>query len=373
MKRNVLVIVGLAVLSTNAFASKARLEALSGNNGAANRYISDDANLFRNAATINTHKNFVVTEWGSNIDSDSQATPRAEGGFFKDAGALAYGLYLGNDGDNNAARTGAATAFLPQDNALDLFLGGDAGLQWGARLHYASSKNEPATGVAFTKKNTAFGLGLGVVAGAAEAYANVDLSDKSEGGTLAADQYKQKPTFTVGGSYNMSGYTFFGEFGNGKVEQTLNAVKSTDKTTAVTVGVGRIMEINPTARIIADAAVVYGITKVEGATAAASSKTKDMTLPVTIGFEAEATSWLTLRGSVGQNVILNNKKVESTATTKSTNANTTTVNGGATLTFGKLAVDGLVGTTSSTGAAGTKTGVLSTSNLLSRVGVTYNF
>lgn len=364
MKRNVLVIVGLAVLSTNAFASKARLEALSGNNGAANRYISDDANLFRNAATINTHKNFVVTEWGTGAYTDSDTAPRAEGGFFKDAGSLAYGLYLGNNGENSRN-----TDFQKQDNALDLFLGGDAGLQWGARLHYAATKNEPATPATFTKKNTAFGLGLGVVSGAAEGYANIDLSDKSEGGTVAADEWKQKPTFTVGGSYNWSGYTFFGEFGNGKVEQTLNAVKSTEKSTDITVGVGRIMEINPTARVIADASFVYNIDKTE---TTATTKTKNMTLPVTIGFEAEATSWLTLRGSVGQNVVLNNKKVESTTTTKTTNANTTTVNGGATLTFGKLAVDGLIGATKSDGTTG-KTGVLSTSNLLSRVGVTYNF
>lgn len=371
MKR-VLVIAGLAVLSTNAFASKARLEALSGNNGAANRYISDEANLFRNAATINTHKNFVVTEWGAGAHADSQVAPRAEGGLFREAGALAYGLYLGNNGVTNG-RTGAAASFLSQDNALDLFLGGDAGLQWGARLHYASTKNEPATGVAFTKKNTAFGLGLGVVSGAAEAYANVNLSDKSEGGTLAADEWKQKPTFTVGGSYNWSGYTFFGEFGNGKIEQTLNAAKTTEKDTDVTVGVGRIMEINPTARVIADASFVYDLNKEEAT--GTTTKTKNMTMPITIGFEAEATSWLTLRGSVGQNVILNNKKVEATgaAVQKTTNANTTTVNGGATLTFGKLAVDGLIGTTSSTGTAGSKTGVLSTSNLLSRVGVTYNF
>ena len=95
-----------------------------------------------------------------------------------------------------------------------------------------------------------------------------------------------------------------------------------------------------------------------------------MGLPVTFGFEADATSWLTLRGSVGQNVILNNRK---NGANKSSDANTTTVNGGATLNFGKLAVDGLVGTTSSAGVAGTKNGVLSTSNLLTRVGVTYNF
>lgn len=354
MKKSALVIAGLALLSTNAFASKARLEALSGYNGAAGLYVSDKANVFRNAATINTHKNFVVTEWGANVDADSQSAPRAEGGFFKDAGSLAYGLYLGNDGVNDRP-----AAYLDQDNALDLFLGGDAGMQWGARLHYASGKDD--TG-AVKKKNSAYGVGLGMVMGAAEGYANVDIADKSEGGTAAGDEYKVKPSFTVGGSYEWSGYTFFGEFSNGKVEEK-GTTTSTTKTTDVRVGAGRIWEINPTARVLADASFVYTVEKT-------TTKDKFMGLPVTFGFEADATSWLTLRGSVGQNVILNNRK---NASAKSSDANTTTVNGGATLNFGKLAVDGLVGTTSSTGTANSKNGVLSTSNLLTRVGVTYNF
>ena len=358
MKKSALVIAGLALLSTNAFASKARLEALGGYNGAANLYVSDKANVFRNAATINTHKNFVVTEWGGNVDSDSQTAPRAEGGFFKDAGSLAYGLYLGNDGAQNSVRP---AAFLDQDNALDLFLGGDAGMQWGARLHYASGKDD--TG-AVKKKNSAYGVGLGMVMGAAEGYANVDIADKSEGGTAAGDEYKVKPSFTIGGSYDWSGYTFFAEVSNGKVEEKVAATTTETKAMDVRVGAGRIWEINPTARVLADASFVYETEKTGG------TKDKFMGLPVTFGFEADATSWLTLRGSVGQNVILNNRKV---AGTKSTDANTTTVNGGATLNFGKLAVDGLVGTTSSTGTAGSKTGVLSTSNLLTRVGVTYNF
>ena len=182
MKTKVMVIAGLAVLSTSAFVSKARLEALSGNNGAAKLYISDNANVFRNAAAINTHKNYVVTEWGTatTID-DSIGAPRAEGGFFKEAGALAYGLYFGNNGKNFNrtdevkddgldpvvnTNSNYKNGYLAQSNALDLFLGGDVGLQWGAKIHYANSKDEPTGGV--SRKNTALGLGLGVIAGAAE-------------------------------------------------------------------------------------------------------------------------------------------------------------------------------------------------------------
>ena len=353
--KKTLVIAGLALLSTNAFASKARLEALEGYNGAASLYISDKGNIFRNAATINTHKNFVVTEWGAAATAtDTVGAPRAEGGFFKDAGSLAYGLYFGRDANNDTR----PAAYLDQDNSLDLVIGGDAGLQWGARLHYSNGKDETA---AVKKKQSAFGLGLGVVMGAAEGYANIDLSDKSEGGAAAGDEWKQKPSFTIGGSYAWSGYTFFGQFNNGKSEEKVGTATTTNKTTAFTVGAGRVMEINPTARVIMDASLDYTKNTIP------ASKTTTMGLPVTVGFEADATSWLTLRGSVGQNVILNSNKVENTpgTTTKSTVANTTTVKAGASLMFGKLAIDGSIGTMA--------TGTLNTDNLLSRAGVTYNF
>ena len=89
--------------------------------------------------------------------------------------------------------------------------------------------------------------------------------------------------------------------------------------------------------------------------------------------EADATSWLTLRGNVHQNVLLGSSK--SIAGKKTTIANSTTVDAGATLNFGKLKVDGSVGTTdaSRTGTIGAKKGVLATDNLMSRVGVTYMF
>lgn len=375
MKKNVLLIAGLAVLSTSAFASKARIEALGTNS---NLYIKDNRNVFRNAATINSNKNYIVTEWGTAKKDDvpgtstTAAAPRAEGGFFKEAGSLAYGLYLGDNGSRNTDRVEQSTAagFLAQDNALDLFIGGDAGLQWGAKVHYANSKQEPGTAAA-VRKNTAFGLGLGVVMGAVEGYANIDLSDKSTGdGTTAANEAKLKPSFTVGGSYVWSDYTLFAEVANGKIESKIGTTTETDKDFDVLVGAGRVMEINPTARVFGNVAVK--MTKSEtndGAAPSTTEKTTNTTLPVTFGFETDATTWLALRGSVSQNVLLNNEKVETsgatTSTVKNTNRNTTTVNAGASLTFGKLALDGSIGAMT--------TGSLNLDTLMSRVGATYSF
>ena len=358
MKKNVLVIAGLAVLSTSAHATKSRMEALGQDGVRGSEYLSDSRNIFRNPALLNSTKNYIVTEWGTAAAvADSTTAPKAEGGFFREMGSFNYGLYLGN----NAQKTEAN--FLDQDNALDLFLSGDMGVQWGARLHYANSKDETAV----VKKNSALGLGLGVVAGEAEAYANVDLSDKSEGGALAADKWELKPSYLVGGSYKMSGMTLFASYASTKYETTVTAVAATQKSSEVIVGAGRVHEVNPTARIITDAHVSMAA----DTNITAVGETKTNKLPVTLGFEADATSWLVVRGNVHQNVILGETK--NPAGKKVTQANTTTVDAGATLNFGKLKVDGSVGTTGTTGAAASKTGVLSTSNLMSRVGVSYWF
>lgn len=371
MKKNVLVIAGLAVLSTSAHATKARMESLGQDSVRGSEYISDSRNIFRNPALLNTTKNYIVTEWGTNATADDTASaPRAEGGFFREMGSFNYGLYLGNDGVAQG-RTGLVNQFLTQDNALDLFLSGDMGVQWGAKLHYANSKDEGTS--AFEKKNTAFGLGLGAVMGEAEVYADLALSDKSTGAVAAGDVFKTKPSYIVGGSYKWSGNTFFANYESKKVEVTGSVVAGvtagTTKSSTIVVGAGRIHEINPTARIVTDATVRMGTTET------AAGKTKNNTLPVTLGFEADATSWLVLRGAVSQNVILNETK--NTAGKKTTDANTTGVDAGATLNFGKLKVDGTIGTTNAANNSqtngGTNTGTLSLSNLMTRVGVSYWF
>lgn len=371
MKRNTLVIAGLALLSTNAFASKARVEALGQDSVRGSEYISDARNVFRNPALLNDTKNYLVTEWGTSALSDSSTAPRAEGGFFREAGSFAYGLYLGNNNGRDAAsRTAAAATYLNQDNALDLFFAGDMGIKWGAKLHYASSKNQVLSATQ-TKKNTAFGLGLGVDMGAAQGYLDLDLSDKSTGAAAAGDEWKLKPSYLVGGSYEWSGTTFFASYSASKYEvKTVTGATSTTATTKdsnITFGAGRIMEINPSARIMTDAKVVIGTNQVT------AGKTKTQNLPVTLGMEADATSWLALRGAVSQDVVLNTTK--NTAGKKSTDQNSTNVSAGATLNFGNLKVDGVVGTTGASRAAATASeqGVLATDNLMTRVGVTYKF
>jgi hypothetical protein len=170
----------------------------------------------------------------------------------------------------------------------------------------------------------------------------------------------------------MSGNTYFASFESGKTEEKVGTVTTKIKGSEIVAGAGRVWDINPTAKIFTDAKIVLGSN--QGAAPAPKLKTQE--LPVTIGMEAEATSWLTLRGSVTQNVILNTEETAVlNVAKKKTQTNTTNVSAGATLNFGKLKVDGVIGTTGASRAAPTATeqGVLATDNLLTRVGVTYMF
>ena len=80
MKKTLVVAAGLAVLSTSAFASKARMSALSQGDVLGSYYMDDNRNIWRMPHQVNTHNNFVITEWaGGQTASDASATP--EGGF----------------------------------------------------------------------------------------------------------------------------------------------------------------------------------------------------------------------------------------------------------------------------------------------------
>jgi hypothetical protein len=359
--KNVLLITGLAVLSTSAFASKARLEAL----GASSiYYIGDSRSAFLNPADLNGVKNVLVTEWGTANAADTDGAPRAEGGFFREMGTFTYGLYLGN----NTVQPTRAAGFLSQDNAIDLLLAGDMGAKWGARLHYANSKDESGAAAA-AKKNSALGLSLGGKHGDMSAYVNMTLTDKSTGnGTVATYESKMKPSYQIGGAYDWSGFSFYADYSSSKLEQVQAATTST-KDSEIILGVGRTHEINPTARVFSNAQLSLA-TNEEVATT--TVKTKTQKLPVTLGMEADATSWLVVRGSVSQNFVIGQIDIDGK---KRTIADSTSVNAGATLNFGKLKVDGMVGNTGVARNAATPVnqGVLSTDNLLTRVGVSYAF
>ena len=392
MKKQIVLATIATLATSSAWATKARMNALGQRQERGSFYIQDTRNVFRNAARINQTNNYVVTEWGDASQTtgatptveggNSSATnPKAEGGFFKNAGAFNYGVYLGSDIDNfDEMSTGfagtaisAPAGFKTRSNDLDLFFGGDMGVEWGARVHYASGKNEGTV----EQKQSTLGLGLGMVMGDLNAYVNYMINSEREGAVAAGDKLEDDGSMDIGLGYKWMDFTFF-------VDYAKNAVKLTDATTStnnietsrsvLTVGAGYVKEVSSTSRMFADLSFVsQGDEDKQGTT----TTEKDYTsLPLTVGFETDATSWLTLRGSISQNVFLNSSKtkVTNTAETKSTQDNTTSVQAGATLNFGKLMIDGMIGTNGTDGATpGTSRGVLDTDRLLTQVAVHYWF
>lgn len=418
MKKHLIMATGLAVLSTSAFATKARMQALGQSTSTGSFYLSDTTNVWGNAADLNNTKDYIVTEWGTPNFSgvaDAETAPHGEGGFFKEIGNFAVGIYAGRRSENNAVRTGTdavggayefltshstgadttgESGFLNQGNGVDLFFAGDAGIQWGVHLAYSANKVEAnaTTSVApvqttFEKTTDTLGVDLGVIAGDINAWINMDLKDESTGGSTANDTWEADTGFDIGAGYAL---------GNG-MSATINFIKAgftyTNGGTETTAGeksqyelnFAKVWEMSSNGRVFT--AVSYLREEKELTNKTSGGKTDKLeaqSFPATFGFETDANSWLTVRGSFGMDFGLlglsyaDITQGSSTIAGKTRNTKTTvTVNAGATLNFGKLKVDGVIGTEgrdNSTGAVtGTQDGVLALDNLMTRVAVHYWF
>jgi hypothetical protein len=393
MKKQIALATVAVLVTSSAYATKARMQALGQSQDTGSFYIKDTRNIFKNPAGVNSMKNYVVTEWGTAAATvENNAAPAAEGGFFREMGAFAYGVYLGNDyNSQNAIRNGAvgyankvangSANFVDRDNELELFFGGDMGVEWGIRVMHATAKVEPSTTVNLESKQSTLGLGLGVSMGAISAYLNMDLKDESEGLQAATTgaTWESDGVMRVGAAYEMGNMTIFADYnkkGAKFVAATGTAANETSQT-VLQVGVGHTKEVSSTSRIFTNFA--YKSTKAEdkdGTTAINNTELNDTALPLTVGFEADATSWLTLRGSITSPVFINSRETKTTAIThKKTQENQTDVAAGATLNFGKLKVDGVIGTAGNAGtnAVAGETGVLALDRLMTRVAVHYWF
>lgn len=398
MKKQIVLASIATLATTSAYATRARMNALGQAQDRGSFYINDTRNVFRNAARINQTNNYALTEWGTSSSTNSVTAPNAEGGFFKNAGSFNYGVYLGNnitnlnadtalDGFADALSTANAVGttfgnagFQKRSNDLDLFFGGDMGVEWGARLKYSNSKNEQG-GTALETKHSALELGLGMVMGDLNAYVNYVINDEYENIGTAATGFtaENDGTMNLGVGYKWMDYTFFVDYDKKGLEYVggTGVAANTTEDSTLTVGAGYTKEVSSTSRMFAD--ISFKSRKLEdtdGTTAGNNLEVKRSTLPVTVGFETDATSWLTVRGSISQNVFINSQKetLGTNPETKGTIANTTNVSAGATLNFGKLMIDGMIGTNGVNGQNTNATnGVLDTDRILTQVAVHYWF
>lgn len=375
MKKQLTVALGLAVLATPAFASKARLLAL-GESENGSFFINDNRNIFLNAAEANNHADMVTFEWGESNQTDEDTAPNAEGGILYSYKNLVYGLHLGRT--MNFQDNASSEDMYSPSNTIDLFVAGDAGFKWGANLTYSQSNNDTheVAGNAGKAEGQAMDLNVGAIFGNASVYVKGGLMGKAEqreAGTKV--KFDRDQEIEIGGSYKLNNYTLFAQAGMEEYTTKGRADKETIENTFYTIGAARTERLSDKTMMF----VKLSATMLDQEFKAGTKETTDVTfIPVAIGFEHDATSWLTLRGSVSQNLWSNveeketgSKKVESTI------ANSTSVNAGATLKLGDFMVDGLIGTGNN--GAGQITnleeerGVLSLDNLMTRVSLTYRF
>jgi hypothetical protein len=433
MKKILLLGSALTLLSTSAFASKSRLQAL-GEDKDGSYYISDYRNIYINPAELNSLSNMVVMEWGNKGTSfgtatlDSDAKTKAQGGaVYGLSNGMKLGVVLGDETDvaaltrilssNSATANTSQTGMLQTaDNVIDLFVAGQASVNWGANFLYTSSKDENA---ASGYNQNSYAMRLGVSKDAWNAHTLIALGAKAHNEFGEHADYKGKLGFRFGGGYDLTA--------NNKVFAMYEKYAWDQKSDSFatrrggfskgSLGLGHSTKVNDSSTLFAK---IYGEVvnvKLDAFGATEKAEIDRLAIPVAFGFEHTATEWLIVRGSVIQNLFgtvkdsgltnnfgtVNLTTMATGAATageairylaaarygsstngnggKTTLANSTTVNAGMTLRFGKLDLDGNISTTgagrSQTAATGTgvdsKKGVLALDNLETRVGLTYKF
>ncbi len=433
-----------SVVSTNATIARLNALGMEETDNEGSYYIEDNRNIFLNAASIHDYKDSMILEWGgvgktfgsSSSTLDFESEPKAKGGFLKSHGDYVYGVYLGNASDTSTFLRGAATsAYAAQatlanasqglvadsmldgaSNQVDFFFGGETAMgDWGANFVYTSGHSESTR-----KRDIAHGFRFGFKADRWDAFANISTRNKAKsvsnhdftpvGGTFNGEvnhQFEGKLGFHIGGGYNITDngkiYGFFKKF---NWEQTDSGGTTAGFAAPVLNGRGQTGTIEGG---FSNYAVGYGHTKKSGRGTLFTNieyrsksidleftnkaEGKNVYIPVTVGYEYGATSWLTLRGSVVQKLwgYRKNNNYDSlsvigeegakgqfgtdTGGKKANFENTTNINAGASINLGKLSIDGMIGTTAGDRAAtaSAEQGVFSTDNLLTRVAMTYNF
>jgi hypothetical protein len=436
MKINILFVgSALMLLSTSAFATKARLQAL-GEDKDGSYYISDSRNIFINPSELNSMGNKAILEWGNTgtayqgASLDLDTNPKAEGGvLYSLSNGLKIGAMMGDETDvaaltrmlaSNVYGTTVPGAQFMQtaDNVLDVFVAGKAGVNWGANLLYTASKNESGTASHATKHDQhAYAARVGLSDGPWNVHLLVPISAQGDAPDLTfAPTYKGKFGGRLGGGYNLSDTNkLFGmyETYSWKQANTQDAERVGSYSKGI-LGIGHNKKVSDSSTFICKAQVEVTNINLDAVGAKVQAKISRVALPLTVGFEHSALDWLVVRGSVVQNIYgtvddsglhenfgdytlgatdtgkvvrylaAANYGASSTGNGgKKTLSNSTKVNAGATLKFGSVEVDGNIGAssatrtdtspTSTTVGSNTNKGVLGLDNLETRVGLTYNF
>ncbi len=373
-----LLTLALVLSSATAFATRSRISAL-GNSP----HLVDVATVYANPSDMMVVGDTLTIESGKTYSTaagpDAIGTTTlgggAEGLLIRSMGDSKFALSLGHADANifamrsDAKTRNATVATVRQQNPIELSYGMKAGdMAFAGTLIYSNFESKK---VGAEQKENSMGLKAGMTAGALKVSAAITLADKWENGTGATlNDYKGKTSISATAGYDvMSDLYVYGGLSTGGYKATVATADALDYE-KMSMKVGAVSKIKKDAtEFFYGAGLTYSSEK-EKATAGSENTIKETHLPLIIGLEAEANSWLVLRGSVTQNLLLVDSSKDETApstTNSETNPglNSTTLAAGAGLKFNKVRLDGSIL------AAGSQ--VLNSANLLGQVGLTYAF
>jgi hypothetical protein len=354
--KKLLVLAAVTLASTSAFATKARLSSLSDS-----RHLVDTQTIFVNPADLNLMGTWATFETGPTNTYTANPQPSAEGGFARANGDQRWGFYVGHTGVATTVRQQSTVAFPIENNPINLFYATKAGeIGWGLGLNYSNNDSKDAT----NGKQSAMGLAAGMRMGAWDASLDLGLTDTAQIGAAGAEtKWTGKSSADLRAGYTMDAWYFYGGYamGGGKSENAGTTTHDIENSNIV------LGAVNSTK--VDGGEFFWGVAySMDTKNDKQANKVEETNLPFTMGIEADAASWLVLRGSVTQTVLLSSSKttpVGGAAGETATLANNTKVSAGAGIKFNKFMLDASL--------AGQTNGQINGNNLLANAGLTYNF
>lgn len=354
--KNLLVVAAMVMAAAPAaMASKARVDAL-----ANSRQIVDIQNAFDRPYQFMALGTMATIEWGesSTTLANSAGKTHAEGGFLMKSDDMAYGAYLGRRADafTLAVANSGVTGLLLEQNPINLYYASKMGdWTWGVTVKYSNGKDDTGD-----LKASSTGLALGAQYGAWEFEITQGLSGKTENATQSVES---KGFTQLGVGYkineNMEAYA---NYGMAKAEFD-NAGATSDVLDRTAYEVGFINTVVKTEETNFFYGVAYNSTK-------DADDSEETTLPVWMGIEANATSWMVARASVKQNILINSDKDISGGANDGdvTDADSITFAAGAGIKLGKGMLDVSFGNASKAGNVD-----FADAGFLTQAAYTYNF
>ncbi|MBU6154064.1 MAG: hypothetical protein KGP28_07160 [Bdellovibrionales bacterium] len=386
MKNYLTLVLALSVVSSPAFASRARLESLGeGKNGS--YYIDDSRNMFLNPASIVRYKKKMMLELGNNntdalVDGVSAANSRPQGGFTNTFGDFTYALYLNNTSDRAIGTLGSIGAAVAPSDAIEFAFAGEGSVTWGVSVLHGGNRR----GADYSRY---WAARFGVEKDAFALFGTIGIDSKASNatslltGSSTAIDVKGNTNIDLGATYKMDNMTLYGKYITTKATWTAAGTTANEgKTNVFGIGAGWKKEMtkstNMFARVEANSAKTENSNQANIA-AVNNLNVSAWNVPVVLAAETQALSWLAVRGSISHSLLGQNLLNQTDL------ANSSTVSAGIGMTFGDLVIDGMVATGATAAAFNTTenigfgTGANSGNNfgfgdnMISRIGLTYNF